>query len=297
MTTHLTDRSNVSPPTAAFADPFTNSTCLNATKFGDDDLASKRRKDSEDEYNTVFTKKLAESQLNSTLNFELGGAYDSGPNSLDFKGGPVTDHDETDFGQKSITSNPSDTSFGFHNTFSVLQKQIQTKKQPRLSQRQIEFLLHENNGEAVKNPIYVDIPISDECYLRAISDDANGPFEDGDSPSLFELELEAMQRVKQMLVGGTTGVVGGQRHFEVTKSNAAEHVRESNPSLLEDFYQQDGGEYSEYVYHVARSKEGQVYLRVVRSLLVDKGKLGILTIFFYEILIDTALGKYFLEYT
>lgn len=327
MTTNLTNRSKLNPSvtTSVTIDP-SKKTCTNATKFGDDDLASKRRKDHnrDDEYNTVFTKKLNESpQLNSTLNtseFETNDTFHSfnrSCNSLDFNGGPITNddnntirftitgttiyddavdansYDEPDFGQKSITTRPSDSSFGFHNTFSVLERQMETKKQPKLSQQQIEYLLHENTDEAVTNPIYVDIPISDESYLRAISGNANGSFEDNthdvddNGPSLFELELEAMQRVNQLLRGGG-GCSGGSddgvsatvvyrsenatngRYDEGIKKVPA-NVRASNPSLLEDFYQQDGGDYSDYVYHVARRKNGQVYLRVVRSTPVDKG--------------------------
>lgn len=282
-----------SPPAAVI--PF-GSKCLNAaTKFGDDDLASKRRKvmqqqqianiagnngdDDGDDYNIVFTKKLNDSQLNGTFNADINYGS-SGPSSLDFNGGPVIDSTaEIDSGQRSISSLPSDTSFGFHNTFSVLQRQMQLSKQPKLSQQQIEYLLHENNVAAVQNPIYVDIPISDESYHRAISGAANGSFDDAnDQPNLFELELEATQRVKQLLHGGD----GSAAAYEANDAAAIDDVDcgmkrmpaqicASNPSLLEDFYQQDGGDYSDYVYHVARSKNGQVYLRVVRSLLVDKG--------------------------
>lgn len=323
MTTNLTNRAKLYPSvtTTGTVDP------SNATKFGDDDLASKRRKYPyhDDQYNTGFTKQLNESQLNGTLNtsgFTIDDTFHSfnhSCNSHDFNGGPLTNddtninhhtiaitddfdansYDEPDFGQKSITSNPSDSSFGFHNTFSVLERQMETKKQPKLSQQQIEYLLYENTDEAVTNPIYVDIPISDESYLRAISGNANESFEDNthdvddiNGPSLFELELEAMQRVKQLLRGGGSGDGAGGYVPRINDAapngdcdngikKVPANVRASNPSLLEDFYQQDGGDYSDYVYHVSRRINGQVYLRVVRSTPVDKGNdIQLINVFF-----------------
>lgn len=59
-------------------------------------------------------------------------------------------------------------------------------------------------------------------------------------------------------------------------SSAAEDIR--SPSFEEDFPPLDDeylreclGEYPDFLYHIARNKYGDVYFRVVRSLLLDKG--------------------------
>lgn len=274
----------------------TSDNCENALKYGDDDVSSKRRKDptDDDDYNTVFTKHLpssnASDRLNSTAHAvdadKCGACY-----SDDFIGGPVnqnamnaspTNADSVDADDEfnvSITMLPSDSSFGFENTFSVLERQLSLSKQPKLNQQQIEYILMKNNDTAVKNPIYIDIPISDEWCLRAISGQANSSRQamtipsdhiDDSPPSLFDLEIEAMLRVKELLGNVATDTVdAGSVHATDIDANDG-HIP-INTSLIEDFYQQDGGDYSEYVYHVAKSKDGRVYLRVVRSLLVDKG--------------------------
>lgn len=279
--------------------------CENTLKYGDDDVSSKRRKDAvdADEYNTVFTKRLSSSsalnQLNSTshdVEADRSGACCSD----DFTGGPVNEntskvstsaHSIEDLDEAfnvSITTLPSNSSFGFENTFNVLERQLSLSKQPKLNQQQIEYILMKSNDTAVKNPIYIDIPISDEWCLRAISGQANGSLQattidpiniDDGPPSLFDLEIEAMLRVKELLAStdrtSTDTVDAGSTRMAaapvVVDVNA--HIP-INTSLIEDFYQQDGGDYSEYVYHVAKSKDGRVYLRVVRSLLVDKGKIN-----------------------
>lgn len=273
--------------------------CESTLKYGDDDVSSKRRKDAAygDEYNTVFTMRLpsstTSSQLNSTSH-DIDADRRDTCCSDDFFGGPVdentpnvsTSADDSnalsdDEFNVSITTLPSNSSFGFENTFSVLECQLSLSKQPKLNQQQIEYILMKNNDTAVKNPIYIDFPISDEWFLRAISGQANGSLQattidpinvDAGPPSLFDLEIEAMLRVKELLANNdtaTTDTVDAATSAPmVVEANAHTPI---NTSLIEDFYQQDGGDYSEYVYHVAKSKDGRLYLRVVRSLLVDKG--------------------------
>lgn len=271
----------------------------NSTKYGDDDVSSKRRKDSkcnennEDDYvyDTLFRRHLSSDSASNAEHMNLNSnlinndkANQSTCSTDDFNGGPVStsittfhsSNEQIDDLNQSITSHPSDSSFGFHNTFSVLEKQLCLNKQPKLNQKQIEYLLLKNNDAVVKNPIYIDIPINDEWCLRAVSGQANSSLQDTDEdecPSLFELEFEAMQRVKELLADKETGL---NDWFVESPSIAMDQSENSqisiNTSLIEDFYQQDGGDYSEYVYHVAKSKEGRIYLRVVRSLLVDKGK-------------------------
>lgn len=246
-------------------------------KYGDDDVSSKRRKDATDEYEQEFAS-----------HFVVGGAASARLNSTaafgeDFTGGLVSDEDASslstvvpfamaaDDGRSfeeefncSISVHPSDSSCGFHNTFSVLERQLHVKKQPKLSQQQIEYILLKNNDVAVKNPIYIDIPISDEWGLRAVGGHSSA--QDEPPASLFDLKIEAMLRVKELLGSGRKA--DASAHGDA----AAAHIP-INTSLLEDFYQQDGGECPDYVYHVAKSKDGRTYLRVVRSFLVDKGKL------------------------
>lgn len=275
--------------------------CENTLKYGDDDVSSKRRKDAadDDEYKRVFTDRLssssASSQLNSTSHAIDADKYGACC-SDDFNGGPVnentsmkstsadcTDTDD-ECNMSSITTLPANSSLGFDNTFSVLERQLSVSKQPKLNQQQIEYILMKNNDTAVKNPIYIDIPISDEWCLRAVSGQANGSLQattidplihiDDGPPSLFDLEIEAMLRVKELLGAVDTTTIdtvdaGCMPVAAIDVMNNA-HIP-INTSLIEDFYQQDGGDYSEYVYHVAKSKDGRVYLRVVRSLLVDKG--------------------------
>lgn len=278
-------------------------------KYGDDDVSLKRTKDNEcddnrnggsednddHEYKAIFSKRPSQgaSQMLNSTPYKHNDQQNISCCSDDFTGGPVSsetcatinisaasaqNNEQNDKFNQSITSHPSDSSFGFHNTFSVLEKQLNLSKQPKLNQRQIEYIIMKNNDTAVKNPIYIDIPINDEWCLHAVSGQANSSLQDNcvddESPSLFELELEAMERVKQLL--GTTAMPC--QHSASTVDSSVEVTDEvdyaskvANTSLLEDFYQQDGGEYSDYVYHVAKSKDGHVYLRVVRSLLVDKG--------------------------
>lgn len=272
----------------------------NALKFGDDDVSSKRRKyvgdddGDDDEYNANFSTNCLSSSFVApfALNGAIGAFKCSSRHSNDFIGGPV--HESTtkvtannenanDAFNVSITTLPSNSSFGFENTFAVLERQLNVNEQPILSQQQIEYILMRNNATAVKNPIYIDIPISDEWCLRTISGQTNGlsqgvksidPSIDDSPPSLFDLEIEAMLRVKELL-GATATATDTVDAAAVGCASAIEAAERGhipiNTSLIEDSYQQDGGDYSEYVYHVAKSKDGRVYLRVVRSLLVDKG--------------------------
>lgn len=258
---------------------------VDGVKFGDDDVSSKRRKNENDEYEKEFQNQLAINALNSTATFGedfTGGLVnDDDASSLatviqygqcsSSTNHTITDHsnDNDDF-NLSITSRPSDSSFGFENTFTILENQLHVKKQPKLNQQQIEYILLKNNDVAVKNPIYIDIPINDEWCLRSVGGYGNSSMQDTDDDecppaSLFDLKIEAMLRVKELL--------GDKCKTNDLKCNEieTEHIP-INTSLLEDFYQQDDDECSDYVYHVAKSKDGRTYLRVVRSFLVDKGK-------------------------
>lgn len=254
------------------------------SKFGDSDLASKRRKDN-DEYNTIFTKRLSKPELNSTLN-----------ETDDYNGGILPENDDwkpCDL----ISPNPSDSSFGFENTFSILEGQLRGTQQ--LTRSQVEHLLR--TSDLQKNPIFLDVPFaSKDRFLRAISEEKSiGDDDEVDSaeqkPSFLELELDARQRIKELSfsindsekVKSTSDTLPDE---ELSTSSMNEFLygipskstadqRSGSPmfqSMVHEDRQQQSGEYPEYVYHVAKGKDGQVYLRVVRSLLVDKGNNSII---------------------
>lgn len=273
----------------------------------------------DDDYHTVFTKRLpsdADSQqLNSTEYYAFGEQTNETNQSLyqscysdDFIGGPISNECfYSDFGNqslknggnnnsddgsidynRSITMTPADSSCGFHNTFSVLEKHLNKSKQPKLSRQQIEYLLLKNKDSTVQNQIYIDIPINDEQCLRPVSSASNGlangkeiSFDLGSStggeiemPSFFELEFEAMERLRAMWQNDNQLNLAA-RCDETINANVAD------ASLVEEeFYQQDDHcgntdtttNANEYVYHVAKSRNGQLYIRVLRNLRLDKGK-------------------------
>lgn len=268
-------------------------TLINLTKYGDADLASKKRKD-DDEYNTIFTKRLNEPNLNST---EIGS------DETDFNGGllstttttppPFCDDDWEPIDL--ISQNPSSSSFGFENTFKVLEGQLCGTQ--KLNRKQVEHLLR--NSDLRKNPIFLDVPFaSKDRFLRAISeekcipdDEQNNSYQADEPPSFLELELDARQRIKELSSINDTrknvkyveaeqlteaeqatssmneflyGICGGTSTSSTDSSTKFE-------SVVSEDIQQLTGEYPEYVYHMAKGKDGRVYLRVVRSLLVDKG--------------------------
>lgn len=263
---------------------------------------NKARND-DDEYHTVFTKRLTnENNLNSTNSHdEVDHSLYHSCYSEDFIGGPISNEFYSDFGNqslkngnsneesndfnRSITMTPADSSCGFHNTFSVLEKHLNKSKQPKLSRQQIEYLLVKNKDSTVQNQIYVDIPIDDEQCLRTVSSLANG-FANGslfgdenETPSLFELEFEAMERLRSMWQNDEKSTPKASLNAEMANTT----LNAADASLVdEEFYQQDdecsitGA--SEYIYHVARSRTGQLYIRVLRNLRLDKGKNS--TIFF-----------------
>lgn len=250
--------------------------------------------DVDDEYHTLFTKRLSnESDLNSTTSTPMNSIetdHQSFFSLDDFIGGPLNDeYSSIDYGRlsqqsnpeqqnsdfiRSITTTPADSSCGFHNTFSVLEKHLnKNKQQLKLSQHQIEYLLMQNKDEAVQNDIYIDIPIN---RLHAINGQVNGSLNDGngvdETPSLFELEFEAMERLRAMW----GGVINNE---QINEQNQIEHAPPTNiinASLVEELYQQDDNDYcsngNEYIYHVAKSRNGQLYIRVRRNIRLDQGK-------------------------
>lgn len=252
-----------------------------------------KRNDDQDEYNTIFTKRLSNTStpghMNSTSCSEVDEVDHHNQCSLDdFIGGPINDEHSLNSPQnrdqnvdfnRSITATPADSSCGFHNTFSVLEKHLNKTKYLKLNQKQIEYLLLHNKDLAVQNDTYIDIPINDRRSLHAVNglfngsmnDDNGWNFDDEESPSHLELELEAMDRLRSMW-----------NEEMLANSKVENDERDSSPtpfdsSLIEEFYQQDNHSIgvqssNEYIYHVAKARDGQLYIRVRRNLRLDQGK-------------------------
>lgn len=269
--------------------PNANSTSeidVTLTKYGDADLASKKRKDEDDEYNTIFTKRLNEPNLNSTAEIV-------GTDEVDFHGGllnsissPTSDDWEP---IDLISKNPSSSSFGFENTFKVLEGQLRGTQ--KLNRKQVEHLLR--SSDLRNNPIFLDVPFtSKERFLRAISEEKSIPDENeqnDEPPSFLELELDARDRLRELSSIACTEkqedeIVNGEHSsmneflYGITTTQELETT--NFESAVKEDIQQLTGEYPEYVYHMAKGKDGRVYLRVVRSLLVDKGNFHFILFFF-----------------
>lgn len=246
----------------------------------------------QDEYHTMFTKMLPNDVLNMNSpicgeNTEIDHCNQSMSSLNDFIGGPIEkteDHRSFNLGEsdvdlnRSITATPADSSCGFHNTFSVLEKHLNNKRFVKLSQQQIEYLLLQNQDLAIHNDRFIDIPINDNRCLRTVDGLVNSSMNDscgwdvGDDefPSHFELEFEAMERLRSMW--GDEAAPNIPNADDEPETSPA--LNDSN--LIEDFYQVDGCNISaesskEYIYHVAK-RNGQLYIRVRRNLRLDQGK-------------------------
>lgn len=247
--------------------------------------------DRQDEYHTILTKRLTDSSnnmnsLNSTEDFDETDTNESTHSLNDFVGGPRDVNysfnlqsqqpdsiQDTDV-KRSITQTPADSSCGFHNTFSVLENHLNKNKYFKLSQQQIEYLLLQNRDLAVQSDTYIDIPISNDQSLHRFNSSVdgtnNGPKNyiqiDEEPHSLFELEMKAIEELRSIW-----SIAGPHCH-----ENEIDGSQSHCSSLLENLYQQDvisAKESNDYIYHVAKSRDGQLYIRVRRNLRVDKGKL------------------------
>lgn len=264
-----------------------------------------------DEYHTIFSKRLSTNDdLNSTTTSFINDIEPQSHQTYysldDFIGGPIND-DYTitsDYGRqsrqsnseqnsdfiRSITATPADSSCGFQNTFSILEKHLKKNKQLKLSRQQIEYLLEQNKETAIQNDIYIDIPIDENRSLHTINGPINGLSNDvndfhenaNEMPSLFELEFEAMERLRAMW--------GDALNYDEIDSQQTEKdslntiCNNSDASLVEELYQQDEIDFNKstinndghgnesYIYHVAKSRNGQLYIRVRRNLRLDQGK-------------------------
>uniref|UniRef100_A0A182LSZ1 Uncharacterized protein n=1 Tax=Anopheles culicifacies TaxID=139723 RepID=A0A182LSZ1_9DIPT len=168
------------------------------------------------------TPRVPEADANSSSSSLFGvGASDD-----DYKGGLLAEVDNSE--PASISSRPSDSSRGFQNTFTVLERHLQSK---HFHFRQMRRFLQYN--ESNQTPVFCNVPPSlndSSNYLRSISEESgststvtssssdvdgtsssqirmssdSGPKalfhynSDEDRPSFLELELEASDRLRRL---------------------------------------------------------------------------------------------------
>ncbi|XP_052899223.1 trafficking kinesin-binding protein milt isoform X1 [Anopheles moucheti] len=152
----------------------------------------------------------------------------TGASDDDYKGGLLAVVDDAE--PASISSRPSDSSRGFQNTFTVLERHLQSK---HFQFRQLRRFLQYN--ESSQTPVFCNVPPSlndSSNYLRSISEESgssstvtsisseaegtspnqirrssdsgaktlfhNSSDEENDRPSFLELELEASDRLRRL---------------------------------------------------------------------------------------------------
>lgn len=234
-------------------------------KYGDDDLASKKRK-SVDKYDDLFH------QSSSFLNSTLKSPEEESSECLYLEAFSKQTNENNAF----VSKTPSASSCHFQNTFDVLENQMSNKR--CLSPRQLEQFM-------TANPYFKD------RFLNSISEESKEESEE--TPSFFELELEASSRLRDLInnksakddnissnVSTITSPLNELLHDFVPKCDPETVKYHPNPEvfLKDDKTLEEIGEYPEYLYHVSKGKDGRLYLRVVRSLLVDKGNNKIIII-------------------
>lgn len=224
---------------------------------------------SSDEHHTLHTKLLTDSDETDSTNVNK---TDQSFCSLDdFTGGPIYSNELNDLQleqhscdqntelNRSITTQPADSSCGFHNTLSVLEFHLNKNKYPNLSQHQIENLLLHGKDVAIHNNSYIDIPIDNNRRLLSVDDNFTNKksvtcINDENFSSLFELELEVMDRLHSMW----------------DEEIPPDHLKTSSSSADLPISSKET-ESNEYMYHIARSRSGQLYLRVRRDSRSDQG--------------------------
>lgn len=223
-----------------------------------------------DEHHTLHTKLLSDDPIcMDKMDLSNVNKTDQSYCSLDdFTGGPIQTNQSSELQVKqnscdqnidlnrSITATPADSSGGFHNTLSVLECHLNKTKYPHLSQQQIEHLLLHGKDLTIHNNCYIDIPIDNSQRLPFV-DDAH--VNDENFPNSFELELEAMDRFQSMWNEHIP-----PKNFEFSSLSAASH-------LLSTQTEQSVPKSNEYIYHIARSRNGQLYLRVRRDSGLEQG--------------------------
>lgn len=208
----------------------------------------------------------------------------------------------------SISERPIDTSFGFQNTFKVLEKYIRRGRR-YLNDNKNNVNTNCTNSSKMTTPYNsIDCGDGDEsihnsyhcgdgisiCDVDGSYDNStkflNSISEDGD-PSLFELEFEARSRILASMKEGiplaaSSPAVTPKKEIQSPMNELLYGVKIDSVDVDETMMYTSGcddemeleqtGCYPEYLYHIARGKDGQTFLRVMNSLMLDnpqKGKL------------------------
>lgn len=294
------------PPSSSSDEESTTEYSIDSLSLKTMGAATGRSSVAEDAYNTLFTRKLSSVDLlNSTPidSLEFGSI-------CEYSG--VMLSPAISLPPPSISSHPSDSSYGFHNTYAVLERQLASKAS---AARQLREFLQYNDLN--KTPVFCDasplVTARDHSanYLSSISEESESlssrrtssttqhpDDEEDEKPSFLELELEASSRLRKIRerLGGSLlsldGATGGEEKAMESPlvealygisveslARAAADRAHPNPDVFlaaggseEDDKSSQSGEYPEYIYHVAKGNDGRMYLKVVRSLLLDKGK-------------------------
>lgn len=229
-------------------------------KYGDSDVASKRRK-SEDDYDT-FQREAVENVLNSTA-----------IENEDFKGGSLLSSADIS-ANVYISDKPSDASKGFENTFKILEQDIRTRW---------------NNGQR-------------QTFLRRISEEETEEKEKqfpeqisqrdrSSSPDMLELQLEALQRVKSLMKENDCEEDPMESEEITSPLNESLYGIKVNgtfsqlqSSSVDETIIEQSVKSPEYAYHISKGKDGRKYLKVVKSMLLDKGMFSVSFFFCLAIL-------------
>lgn len=252
---------------------------------------SLNRSKNRDEHHTLFTKLLSDSVVSDRT--DCVGIVKKPDQCFcsmtDFTGGAIHNDQKLDVqsnlhrsdkitdSNRSITATPADSSCGFHNTLSVLECHLNKNKYPKLSQQQIKDILSENKDVAIHNNNSIDIPIIDQSSISTRENIKSDSHMNDEKFSIeFEPELELMGRYVSMW----------------DKSNPSYNFESSSlPAdlpLLPKRTEENASIENEYIYHVARSRSGQLYLRVRRDLRCDQGTLNHINSFILSVKIDRA---------
>lgn len=218
----------------------------------------------------------------------------------------------------SISERPIDTSFGFQNTFKVLEKYIRRGRR-YLNDNKNNVNTNCTNSSKMTTP-YNSINCGDGdesthnsyhcgdgisiCDVDGSYDNStkflNSISEDGD-PSLFELEFEARSRILATMKEGiplaaSSPAVTPKKEIQSPMNELLYGVKIDSVEVDETMMYTSGcddemkleqtGCYPEYLYHIARGKDGQTFLRVMNSLMLDnpqKGKLPLIHLFNYSL--------------
>lgn len=326
--------------------------CIKTLKYGDSDQSSKKRKNEEYNYSdsdksfdsNSSTTKYDEERNNYKLFQEM--AFDSDLNSTfltstasnqsflnekndlnnDSSSNRSSSIQKTDnnhvinslelslscakTNNHFITKSPSGTSYGFENTFRILEKQIIANQKKRSYLRRISeeyipnlsSLMHDDDHDASSSSTLTSLSYN-SIESRTT-----------DSLDLFELELEAIQRLQQKnynsqintnpilklnndneknneskdanssnnetITSPINELLYGIKPIELTETTTSTNddddiIFKQDEKILEEIC----NKHPEFVYHIAKGKDGRKYLRVVRNLLLEKGKFIIFNIF------------------